>query len=110
MKWSKRELALLHLKYENSSWIELLSLFSNRTKSAIKRKAISEELNRDKFNTREGVYFKFAMCKIHGRVNRSKIVWNDKLNIGYCPYCNSRLRLLPKSSKLRKKYREKKNV
>ena len=106
MKWSEREIALLHLKYPNSTWTELLSLFSNRDKNSIKLKARKEGLAREKFDTSKGVYFKFAMCPIHGRVDRTKIVWKDENHyIGHCSYCNSRLRLLPKSSKLREKYR-----
>lgn len=109
MRWSKRELAMLHLKYENSSWSELLSLLPDRSKNAIKKKAQEENLYRKKFDTRNGVYFRFAMCRIHGRIDRSKIVWkNSKKYIGYCPICNSRLRLLPKASKLRRKYRKNK--
>jgi len=107
MKWSEKEIALLHLKYSNSTWSELLSLFSNRDRRSIKLKANKEGLKRDKFDTSKGLYFKFAMCKIHGRVDRAKIIWKDgKHYIGYCAYCNSRLRLLPKSSKLREKYRK----
>ena len=110
MKWSEREIALLHLKYPTSSWSELEALFKNRDRRSIKLKARKEGLSREKFDTSRGLYFKFAMCSIHGRVDRSKIVWKDsKCYIGYCPYCNSRLRLLPKSTKLRKKYRGKEN-
>jgi len=110
MKWSEKEIALLYLKYSISSWTELLSSFPNRDKRSIKLKANKEGLKRDRFDTSKGLYFKFVMCKIHGRVDRVKIVWKDsKHYIGYCPYCNSRLRLLPKSTGLRRKYRGKIN-
>jgi hypothetical protein len=111
MKWTKRELALLHLKYDHSSWSELLTLLPNRSKNSIKKKARNEGLYRGKFDTRKGVYFKFAMCRIHGRVDRSKIIWKNKnKSIGYCPICRSRLRLLPKATKLRRKYRRTKDA
>lgn len=111
MKWSPKEVALLHLKYPSSTWTELLSIFPNRGRRSIKLKANKEGLKRDKFSIKKGLYFKFAMCPIHGRIDRTKIVWkNRKHYIGYCPYCNSRLKLLPTSSKLREKYRGTKNV
>ena len=110
MKWSKREIALLHLKYPTSSWSELETLL-NRDKRSIKLKARKEGLSREKFDTSRGLYFKFAMCPLHGRVDRTKIVWKDENHyIGHCSYCNSRLRLLPKASKLREKYRGTKDV
>jgi len=113
VRWSKREDAILIKKYGKVSWTELLQLLRGRTKKSILQRAERIGLDRSKFSTKKGVYFVYAKCERHGRILRQDIVWEvketkrGKTKIPRCPwpYCGKRLRVRPKSSKLREKYR-----
>ena len=106
--WSKEEEALLFLRYENASWTELKNLLPKRSIRSIKAKARSLKLSREKFSTKGGTYFVYGVCSRHGRILKGNIKWKGKnKDIAYCPRlnCNKKLKVLPKASKLREKYR-----
>jgi len=96
-------------KYGNCTWTELLQALPGRSKRSIESKADKLGLTRPGFSTKKGIYFLYGICPRHGRIPRDQIKWVGKrLNIPKCPrmYCGRRLRVLPKSSKLREKYRD----
>jgi len=108
-RWSKREVAILKLKYSETSWTELLQALPGRSKKSIEQKAAELGLTRPMFSTKKGAYFVYARCPVHGRIPRSDVIWEGKhLNIPKCPraFCGRSLKVLPKSTKLREKYRD----
>jgi len=107
-RWSKQDIALLRLRYNSVSWTELMQLFPDRTKKAIEQKAVKLGLVRNHFSIRKGVFYLYATCSRHGRIHIDQIRWLGKnLNTAYCPYryCNRKLRVLPRTGRLREKYR-----
>ena len=106
-RWTEKEIVLLKLHYENEvSWTRLKNLFPGRSMNSIKIKAKELKLNRSKFNGRKGFYYIFANCPICGRILKNKVKWEGKgLSIPKCSICGSRVKILPKSSELRRKYR-----
>lgn len=108
MRWTKQEIARLKLKYSTTiSWVQLKNLFPGRSKNAIKKKAKELELSREGLDKRKGFYFIFARCPIHGRILKKDVIMRGKgLNTPKCSKCNSRVKVLPRSSKLRRKYRD----
>lgn len=108
MKWSIKEIQLLRLNYENKTWKEVKKLFPNRSKGSIDAKAREIGLNRARYTIKGGQYFTYAYCIIHGKIYKEEIKW--KRGKAYCPRngCNRMLRMLPKKSKLREKYRRNK--
>jgi len=109
MKWSIRELQLLKLNYENKTWKQLKKLFPNRSKRSIDAKAREIGLNRGKYTVKGGQYFNYCYCIVHGKIYKEEV--KLKNNKPYCPRagCNRLLRMLPKKSKLREKYRRTKD-
>jgi len=107
MKWTEKELNLLKSAYSNLTWKQLKKLFPNRTKRSIDAKAREIGLSRGKYTVKGGQYFNYAYCVVHGKIFREEI--RIKNNKPYCPRngCNRLLRMLPKKSKLREKYRRK---
>lgn len=97
------------LKYSYASWTELRQSLPDRSKDSIELKAFKLGLTRAMYATTEGLYTNYGVCSVHGRILKSEIIWERKgnLNIPRCSKyrCRRRLRLLPRSSKLRERYR-----
>jgi hypothetical protein len=96
-KWSSREVQVLYDKFEKVSWTELKSLFPNRSKAAMFKKARSLGLNRAGFKTTEGGSFNYYRCENHGLFLPQEVRSID--GILYCPRCDSRVRIGPRRSK-----------
>jgi len=109
MKWTIKEIALLKSVYSNSTWKQVKKLFPNRTKRSIDAKAREIGLSRAKYTIKGGLYYVYAYCIIHGKIYKEEIAY--KKGKACCPRdgCNRLLRMLPKKSKLREKYRRKEN-
>ena len=109
-KWTEEEENILRKKYSNTSWKDILKLLPNRSKNGITQKAYKMGLNREVFSTKEGTYFVYATCDRHGRILHTEVLWSKRGNrlVPICPrpFCNRELRILPKHSKWRAKYRE----
>ena len=109
MKWSKLEIILLKANYNKATWEILLRIFPKRNKRSIKNKASQLGLKRKEFTIKGGAYINYYTCDLHGKIYKQEVTLN-KGKKPTCPRdgCKRLLRSLPKKSKLRRKYREKK--
>jgi len=107
--WTVEEDNIIKKLYRWASWLRIMNSLPGRTKDAIKGRAHTLNIIRD--STRLGKYYLYARCSKHGSIHRAEILWKTTsrgTRIPTCPrpYCGVRLRMVPKNSSQKRRYRE----
>jgi len=107
--WTDSEDDVIRTMYRTASWVRLELALPGRTRNAIKSRARVLKVERDSYTL--GKFALYAYCNCHGHIHRTEITWKvgksgKKKPVCPRPYCNRQLRLVPRSSKRKRRYTE----
>jgi len=106
-KWTEGEDKQLKLLFPIASWVRIRLALPDKTDAAIKNRARKLKLIRKSSLSKRIL---FLYCNKHGHIHRTevRIIRRKKGTVALCPrpYCNNKLRLEPRNSSQKRRYKE----